>query len=78
MVTGEGGTRGKFTECCMDVKYDAWVIESLSHGILPIIDVQENTGEFAIPVRIVNPSEIAGDPGTDDTTEEPGDDTVEP
>jgi hypothetical protein len=53
MVTGEGGTRGKFTECCMDVKYDAWVIESLSHGILPIIDVQENTGEFAIPVKVV-------------------------
>ena len=53
MVTGEGGTRGKFTECCMDVKYDAWVIESLSHGILPIIDVKENTGVFAIPVKIV-------------------------
>jgi len=53
MVTGEGGTRGKFTECCMDVKYDAWVIESLSHGILPIVDVQENTGEFAIPVKVV-------------------------
>ena len=54
MVTGEGGTRGKFTECCMDVKYDAWVIESLSHGILPIIDVQENTGEFAIPVKVLD------------------------
>lgn len=53
MVTGEGGTRGKFTECCMDVKYDAWVIESLSHGILPIIDVTPNTGTFAIPVKIV-------------------------
>lgn len=53
MVTGEGGTRGKFTECCMDVKYDAWVIESLSHGILPIIDVQANNGVFAIPVKIV-------------------------
>lgn len=53
MVTGEGGTRGKFTECCMDVKYDAWVIESLSHGILPIIDVQDSNGEFAIPVKIV-------------------------
>jgi hypothetical protein len=53
MVTGEGGTRGKFTECCMDVKYDAWVIESLSHGILPIVDIKENTGVFAIPVKIV-------------------------
>ena len=55
MVTGEGGTRGKFTECCMDVKYDAWVIESLSHGILPIIDVQENNGDFAIPVKVIEP-----------------------
>ena len=36
-----------------DVKYDAWVIESLSHGILPIIDDAENTGVFAIPVKIV-------------------------
>lgn len=53
MVTGEGGTRGKFTECCMDVKYDAWVIEQLSHGILPIIDVKPNTGVFAIPVKVV-------------------------
>ena len=56
MVTGEGGTRGKFTECCMDVKYDAWVIESLSHGIIPIIDVKDNTGVFAIPVNIVGPT----------------------
>jgi len=63
MVTGEGGTRGKFTECCMDVKYDAWVIESLSHGILPIIDVKENTGEFAIPVKVVSmPEETTTEP----------------
>lgn len=40
MVTDEGKTRGKFTEMCMDVKYDAWVIESLSHGIMPIIKNQ--------------------------------------
>lgn len=65
MVTGEGGTRGKFTECCMDVKYDAWVIESLSHGILPIIDVKENTGVFAIPVKIVaDESKTEETPGT--------------
>lgn len=75
MVTGEGGTRGKFTECCMDVKYDAWVIESLSHGILPIIDIQENTGDFAIPVKVIEPipepeteeptiTEITADPAT--------------
>ncbi len=53
MVTDEGRTRGKFTECCFDVKYDAWVIESLSHGILPIVDAVENTGQFAIPVEVV-------------------------
>lgn len=53
MVTDEGRTRGKFTECCFDVKYDAWVIESLSHGILPIIDAIENTGQYAIPVEVV-------------------------
>lgn len=76
MVTGEGGTRGKFTECCMDVKYDAWVIESLSHGILPIIDVQENTGVFAIPVKIVadetKTEETQGDEETQGNEETPG------
>lgn len=56
MVTDEGKTRGKFTEMVFDVKYDAWVIESLSHGIIPIIDAAENTGVFAIPVKIVNES----------------------
>lgn len=54
MVTDEGLTRGKFTEMVMDVKYDAWVIESLSHGILPIIDAKPNTGVFAIPVEVVD------------------------
>lgn len=54
MVTDEGKTRGKFIEMVMDVKYDAWVIEGLSHGILPIIDAKENTGTFAIPVEIVD------------------------
>jgi len=57
MVTDEGRTRGKFTEMCFDVKYDAWVIESLSHGILPIIDAKENTGTFAIPVIQVESDE---------------------
>lgn len=56
MVTDEGKTRGKFTEMVFDVKYDAWVIESLSHGIIPIIDAEENAGVFAIPVKIVNES----------------------
>ena len=56
MVTDEGRTRGKFTEMVMDIKYDAWVIESLSHGILPIIDAQPNTGTFAIPVEVIGGS----------------------
>ena len=54
MLTAEGETRGKFTEMVMDVKYDAWVIEGLSHGILPIIDAKENTGSFSLPVSIVD------------------------
>ena len=55
MVTDEGRTRGKFTEMCFDVKYDCWVIESLSQGIIPIVDAKENTGTFAIPVQVVEP-----------------------
>lgn len=56
MVTDQGNTRGKFTEACVDVKYDCWVIESLSQGIVPIIDAKENRGTFAIPVQVVTPS----------------------
>ena len=56
MVTDEGRTRGKFTEMCFDVKYDCWVIESLSQGIIPIVDAQENTGTFAIPVQVIEPN----------------------
>ena len=55
MRTAEGETRGKFTEMVMDIKYDAWVIESLSHGILPIVDIEENTGTFGIPVKVIEP-----------------------
>ena len=70
MLTGEGGTRGKFTECVMDVKYDAWVIERLSHGIIPIVDDSENTGVFALPVRILDESDggDSGDTTTSSTT----------
>ena len=56
MVTDQGNTRGKFTEACFDVKYDCWVIESLSQGIIPIIDAVENTGTFAIPVEVIQPN----------------------
>ena len=55
MLTEDGGTRGKFTECVFDVKYDAWVIESLSQGILPIIDAQPNTGAPAVKVEVTKP-----------------------
>ena len=54
MVTDEGRTRGKFQEMCMDVKYDAWVIENYSHGIIPIIAGEEQTVPFAIPVSIAS------------------------
>ncbi len=57
MVTAEGITRGKFTEMCMDVKYDAWAIEGLSHGILPIIDSKANIGINAIPVQVLEENE---------------------
>lgn len=53
MITEEGKTRGKFTEMVYDIKYDAWVIESLSHGIMPIVDVVADTKTFAIPVEQV-------------------------
>ena len=56
MRTAEGETRGKFTEMVMDVKYDAWVIEALSHGILPIVNATASASTFAIPVKDVTPA----------------------
>lgn len=71
MVTDTGNTRGKFTEACFDVKYDCWVIESLSQGIIPIVDAKENTGTFAIPVKVIEPdtsdaavTQVTVDPAT--------------
>jgi len=61
MVTDEGRTRGKFTEMCYDVKYDAWVIEKYSAGIMPIIDVEPNTGTFSIPVSVISMPKENGD-----------------
>lgn len=58
MRTAEGETRGKFTEMVMDIKYDAWVIESLSHGIIPIVDSKENTGTPALPVQVLTAVEV--------------------
>ena len=57
MRTEDGGTRGKFTEMVMDVKYDAWVIERYSAGIIPIIDIKNMDAKYGIPVQ-----QIGGDP----------------
>lgn len=50
MVTAQGETRGKFTEMACDVKYDAWVIERLSHGIVPILAPNTYNKTWGIPV----------------------------
>ena len=54
METDRGKTRGKFTELVFDVKHDAWVIPQYSHGILLIVDSQENVGTPTIKVESVN------------------------
>lgn len=53
METDRGKTRGKFTELVFDVKHDAWVIPQYSHGILLIVDSQENVGSPAIKVETI-------------------------
>ena len=63
METDRGKTRGKFTELVFDVKHDAWVIPQYSHGILLIVDSQENVGTPAIKVeQITNPTGSTGTP----------------
>lgn len=54
METDRGKTRGKFTELVFDVKFDAWVIPQLSHGILLIVDAEENLGTPALKVEVVD------------------------
>lgn len=54
METDRGKTRGKFTELVFDVKFDAWVIPQYSHGILLIVDGEENVGHPAIKVEVVD------------------------
>ena len=56
METDRGKTRGKFTELVFDVKHDAWVIPQYSHGILLIVDAEENVGTPAVKVEIVDNS----------------------
>lgn len=53
METDRGKTRGKFTELVFDVKHDAWVIPQYSHGILLIVDAEENVGTPALKVELV-------------------------
>ena len=68
METDRGKTRGKFTELVFDVKHDAWVIPQYSHGILLIVDAEENTSEPAIPVRVIGlTSDSDGNGSSDDT-----------
>lgn len=54
METDRGKTRGKFTELVFDMKHDAWVIPNLSHGILLIVDGEENVGQPALKVELVD------------------------
>lgn len=54
METDRGKTRGKFTELVFDVKHDAWVIPQYSHGILLIVDSQENVGTPTIKVESID------------------------
>ena len=55
METDRGKTRGKFTELVFDVKHDAWVIPQYSHGILLIVDSEENVGIPTIKMEVVTP-----------------------
>lgn len=58
METDRGKTRGKFTELVFDVKHDAWVIPQYSHGILLIVDAEQNVGTPALKVDFVNPEAL--------------------
>lgn len=59
METDRGKTRGKFTELVFDVKHDAWVIPQFSHGILLIVDSEENVGTPSIKVEVVDNTPVA-------------------
>lgn len=58
METDRGKTRGKFTELVFDVKHDAWVIPQYSHGILLIVDAEENVGTPSVKVEVVDNSGV--------------------
>lgn len=71
METDRGKTRGKFTELVFDVKHDAWVIPQYSHGILLLVDAEENVSEPSIPVRIVGPTSDTESSESDSETVKP-------
>lgn len=80
METARGGTRGKFTELVFDVKHDAWVIPQFSHGILLIVDAEENTVMPTFKVQNVTP-DLTGTDTTENTyfgANDPADDVVAP
>lgn len=69
MRTEDGGTRGKFTEMVFDVKYDAWVIEKLAAGILPIIAPEtSSSASYGIPVCVMGDVAVTGAVKTTETT----------
>ena len=71
METDRGKTRGKFTELVFDIKHDAWVIPNFSHGILLIVDAEENIGTPTVKVEIVDNSEAKEDPEITGITVDP-------
>lgn len=77
METDRGRTRGKFTELVFDVKHDAWVIPNFSHGILLIVDAQENVGTPAINVNVVD-NDNPPTPSITSITVEPTAVTIQP
>ena len=76
METDRGKTRGKFTELVFDMKHDAWVIPQYSHGILLIVDSEENSGTPSIKVEQVDNTPV--DPAVTAVAVEPGTVSIKP
>lgn len=76
METDRGKTRGKFTELVFDMKHDAWVIPQYSHGILLIVDSEENSGTPSIKVEQVNNTPV--NPAVTAVAVEPGTVSIKP
>ena len=76
METDRGKTRGKFTELVFDMKHDAWVIPQYSHGILLIVDSEENSGTPSIKVEQVDNTPV--DPAVTAVAVEPETVSIKP